>query len=732
MKRSSIIYIGIICFLLNACASTNSLSKKDTEENSTKDIPKTIFQTSAPWDAAYDIRADAALVYGARNNFEQRLQSWKSHGYRLQFMTGIAWGDYQNYFLGRYDGEKHIEEGQVERNGDRIMHGEHVPYVVPTDSYLAYIKSLIKKVIDSGITTIYLEEPEFWVRAGYSPAFKKAWEEYYGFSWMPQHKSPEAAYLSNKLKYHLYYEALKEVFTYAKQYGRSKGKEITCIVPTHSLLNYSAWGIVSPEASLASLEVVDGYIAQVWTGTAREPVYYDGEAKERVFENAFLEYGSMVSMVKPTDRIIYFLSDPIEDWPRTWNDYKKNYQATFTAELLYPSVDKFEVMPWPRRIYTGEFKTKGSDEKQPMPKSYATQVQIMINALNHVPASDNKISGSHGIAALLSNSMMFQGFPNFGYKDPQLSNFYGMVMPLLKRGIPVEMVHMENLGYPRSTKGLKVLIMTYSNMKPMSPEVHKHLANWVEQGGVLLYYGRDQDPFQHVPEWWNGYGQNNTIPSDDLFRRLGIEEKNPEGVYSYGDGKVVITRKDPKELVIQEDGGQAFVDLVEKSYEQYANGGSLTFKNSFYLERGPYTIVAVMEESISSEPYRVEGPVIDLYDPNLAVLDEKVVKPGHQAFLLDLDRIDKKSAPRILAAAARISEENKSKDSYSFTAKGPSGTWNVMRILLPRKPQSVQVYDSKQQGVGENKYQWDVASNTLLLEFANSPGSHGKRVQIEW
>ena len=32
-----------------------------------------------------------------------------------------------------------------------------------------------------------------------------------------------------------------------------------CYVPTHSLVNYSQWQIVSPEASLASLPCVDGY-----------------------------------------------------------------------------------------------------------------------------------------------------------------------------------------------------------------------------------------------------------------------------------------------------------------------------------------------------------------------------------------------------------------------------------------------------------------------------------------
>ena len=63
-------------------------------------------------------------------------------------------------------------------------------------------------------------------------------------------------------------------------------------------------------ASLASLPCVDGYIAQVWTGTSREPNFFDGRKRERVFETAYLEYGSMESMTAPTGRKMFFLTDP--------------------------------------------------------------------------------------------------------------------------------------------------------------------------------------------------------------------------------------------------------------------------------------------------------------------------------------------------------------------------------------------------------------------------------------
>ena len=341
LKRNIFLISGMLLCLGATNGSAQSIRKQ-----------KTSFQESRPFSSSFDIRTDIAMVYGINgtgSDFEDRVKGYRDKGYEVQFMTGIAWGEYQDYFLGNWDGKKHLDEGQVTMKGDTIWHGKNVPYIVPSANFINYMKTQVKRAIDAGVTAVYLEEPEFWARAGYSDAFKAEWQKYYGAAWMPQDESAEATYLSSKLKYQLYYNALKEVFDYIKTYSESKGARVKCYVPTHSLINYSLWEIVSPEASLANLAGMDGYIAQVWTGTAREPIYFNGIKKERVFENAFLEYGSMVSMTASTGRRVYFLTDPIEDRAHSWDDYKRNYQATFAAELLYPSVDTYEVMPWPPR-----------------------------------------------------------------------------------------------------------------------------------------------------------------------------------------------------------------------------------------------------------------------------------------------------------------------------------------------------------------------------------------------
>lgn len=704
-----------------------------------KDPVKTTFQSSREWRPTIDNRADAVMVYGTGGNpsdksrkipFEERVKSWRDKGYITHFMTGIAWGEYQDYFTGKWDGKMHLDEGQVDVKGDTIWHGHMVPYIVPTANYLKYIKELhVKRVIDAGIDAIFMEEPEFWARAGYSESFKKEWKKYYGFEWRPQHESPENTYLSNKLKYALYLNALNEVFTYAKSYGKTKGMDVKCYVPTHSLINYSQWMIVSPEASLASLPCVDGYIAQVWTGTSREPNYFNGVAKERVFETAFLEYGAMESMTAPTGRKMFFLTDPIEDWPRDWADYKKNYQATFTAQLLYPNIADYEVMPWPERIYEGLYKTSpDSDQKEKIPRHYSTQMQIMINSLNNMPKTASQVSGSTGISVLLANSLMFQRFPTHaGYDDPQLANFYGLALPFLKRGVPIKTVHLENLGIKDALAETKVLLMSYSNMKPLAPEAHQHLADWVKNGGVLIYCGTDLDPFQSVQEWWNTNGKQYQRPSDHLFEKMGLKTgMAEEGKYNYGKGTFYVLRSDPKEFVVKPDNSLKLLDVTKSLYENNPKSEKLQFKNYFTLTRGNYDLIAVLDESVSNDPYQVKGNLIDLYDPALPIVTSKNIQPNEQGLFVNIDHIKNKQQPQVLASASRIYDETSAGHHYSFTAKSPINTTNISRILLPGKPMSVLV-NKKEEFLEAN---WDTKTKTYLLGFENNPD--GVRVDIKW
>jgi hypothetical protein len=100
MKNLLSLYI-ILAFALGSNAQSMKAGSTSSKE-------KTAFQTSGPWKPVTDVRADIAIVYGANDRkgltFEQRVQSWRDRGYKTHFMTGIAWGEYKDYFTGESPG----------------------------------------------------------------------------------------------------------------------------------------------------------------------------------------------------------------------------------------------------------------------------------------------------------------------------------------------------------------------------------------------------------------------------------------------------------------------------------------------------------------------------------------------------------------------------------------------------------------------------------------------------
>src|SRR5579863_10164195 len=368
-------------FLATAALAENALPEP-ADPNQV--LERTCFQTAAPWSPRANLCSDVAIAYGIDTNLPSRIATWREHGYRIHVMTGVAWGQYQDYFYGRFDGVDHQDEAQTDRDGNKIGHGGDVYYMCPGTNYGRFLCVGVQRALDAGAEAIHLEEPEYWDRAGYSEGFKHEWQDYYHEEWQPPHSSADARWRTGKLKYFLYRRALQQVFDYVQDYNQHTGRHVRCYVPTHSLLNYAQWCIVSPESSLAKLKGCDGYIAQVWTGTSREPNRYRGEVRSRTFETAFLEYGSMQNLVRATGRSVWYLADPIEDNPdHDWGDYRRNYQSTLIASLLQPEVSQYEVMPWPERIFNGKYPAEADrSQRVPIPKSYETELQTVFGALD--------------------------------------------------------------------------------------------------------------------------------------------------------------------------------------------------------------------------------------------------------------------------------------------------------------------------------------------------------------
>lgn len=653
---------------------------------------RTCFQTGDPFSGFGDIGADVAIVYGIKN-LPKRIHGWRAHGYHAQMMTGSAWGGYQDYLYGKYDGSNHVDEVQTDIHGTLDSHGGTVYYMCPSTNFGNYLCKGIQRALDARVEAIYLEEPEFWVKNGYSEGFKREWRNYYGENWQPPDSSVDAAWKASKLKYFLYRRLLQQVFDHVQEFNRRTGQHVQCYVPTHSLLNYAHWQIVSPESSLARLNGCDGYIAQVWTGTARTPNMYHGQLKERTFETAFLEYGVMQNLVRSTGRSVWYLNDPVEDNPNhDWQDYRRNWESTLTASLFQPEVSRYEVAPWPERVFGGKYPKKAAPEdRKAIPPEYATELQVVFNSLKNMKQDDVQWDcGTPGIGVLVSDSLMFErGDPS--PSDPNMSHIYGMVMPLLMRGMPVTPVQLENVAIPHYLDPFKVLFLTYDGMKPLSPEPHTALVDWVKRGGVLAVCDDDADPYNTVHDWWNSNGMRCDTPRQDLFHRLGIEREMIKTDYGYAmahvrDGAVLWLHENPADMAGRADGDTALIAIAKEAAALAKT--EWVEKNYLMLRRGPYVIAAGLDDSIGGEPRVLNGHFINLFDSTLSVQDKITISPGSRYYLLDLDRV-KYAMPCVLASACRVNVLKDNEKKFSAYVEGVTNTPAALLMKTDKPPKTI-------------------------------------------
>ena len=718
-----------------------------------------IFQTQSGWSPRVNVEAGTVMVYGITEDLPGRLRSWKEHGYRVTVMTGVAWGTYGDYLRGDFDGKEHWNETQQESDGKLIQHsGREVPYIAPSESYGKYLSRGVLRALDAGAEAIYLEEPEFWARAGWSDSFKKEWESYYHEPWRAPDSSPDAQYRASKLKYFLYQRALAQVFTSVREWSQQHNKKIPCYVATHSLINYAQWQIVSPESSLLDVGA-DGYIAQVWTGTSRAVNVYQGVKAERTFETAFLEYGALQNIARSSGERIWYLNDPIEDNPNhSWTDYKRNWESTLVASLLQPEVSSYEILPWPDRIFGARAfhastePTEANPKPQPtlIPAEYETELQTVFHALGQMQNQPShwEVSGTQNIGILVSDTLMFQRAKPLP-SDPDLGNFYGLALPLIMHGLPAEPVQIESTYRGQNAasflKYYKLLLLTYEGQKPPSPKFHDAIAAWVKAGGALVLFDDDRDPYNHAQDWWNDNGKTQTTPRELLFHSLGIDPQSA-GAHHVGKGVVIFHKTSPSVLAADANGAAIVLAAIRDAAKQIHLPWSQS--TAFVLRRGPFVIASGFDKpegtpehavtrvansavksldsdraasaqttapppSSASHPTLIRGRYIDLFDAHLGIVEDPRVGEGERRLLLDPTFFPAGKA-RVLAASAKVIDEQATSNTLHFAVTNIESRdehdRTAIRLLLPRAPRKITVE-------GKPLAPAKADAGTVLLEF---------------
>ncbi|MFD1465361.1 hypothetical protein ACFQ4L_04545 [Lapidilactobacillus mulanensis] len=657
------------------------------------------------------------MVYGNDPTLYDRIGEYRKQGYRVHLMTGMAWGNYQDYLYGKWDGRSHWSEAQVRADGQIVGHGKDIPYMVPTVSFADYISESLRKAVDAGVEAIHLEEPEFWDFSGYSKAFRDEYAIYYREPWQDPQQDIATHYKCAQLKAYLYARAIRRVADSIKEYSYQKfGKAVRVYIPTHSLINYTQWKIMSPEGLLNDIPSLDGFIAQVWTGTSRTQNMYRGKLAERTFETAYCEFSIMQELVKKSNKQMWFLADPIEDNPRyDWSDYRKNYFETVIASLLHPEVHHYEVCPWPNRVFNGKYpKNNRSDDKEvedkskPIPETYRTQLINMFQTLCNMDQPDYRFAENNEIhlGVALSDTGLYQRSYPQGvlsdskgdlketfdfYSSDAFPMFYGLALPLVKHGMPIRCVQIDNvLRSSNYLSDLKYLILSYDFMKPLSPAVNSEIAAWVQNGGVLIYIGDNQDPYNRIPAWWNDNGKSRYTPLQHLFDVLGTGSLTP-AVSSVSKGKVYRLNMNPAEICESANAENVYLNLVTDAISRSNDAWEKT--NRFTLYRGPYVISAVMEESLATST-ELKGDFVDLLQPDFNYLNQISLQPGQNALLFDLNRIQSESV-EIIGTTGRILSQTATQTKLVFEIKTTKNVNSYLALANASTISTVKIIDDQ-------------------------------------
>ncbi|MBQ7654031.1 MAG: hypothetical protein IJS17_03055, partial [Clostridia bacterium] len=422
-----------------------------------------------------------------------------------------------------------------------------------------------------------------------------------------------------------------------------------------------------------------------------------------------------------------------------WNDYRTNYMCTVVASLMHPKVNTYEICPWPNRIFEDEY-PKDSPDKMKIPDDYRTVLNNTFNTLGTLELGE---SSGLRIGILTGDCQLYQReYPDSCFPeedepiDPELKDFasivknvlfkgkaktdkirlqfassyvfpgfFSLALPLLKYGVPVRPVLLDNARrYTGYLDDYDVLILSYEFMKPEYPDINATLAEWVKQGGTIIYVGDGWDPFNNITSWWTGKYAN---PAEHLFEMLGIEPKNEKEIFKCLKGTAAVWNHDPCKICYTKENADEyrkfFVEVIGKKKNK------LEFKNNFIVERDPYIVAAVMDESINEDPVKFNGLFVDMFSPAFDVIEEMTLYPNDRCMLLDLAKV--KDDLAILGTSVRIFSLEQQGDSIVSEFYGAGDLKANIRIKVPFKVSAATVDDEKVKCI------YDEKSKTVLVSF---------------
>jgi hypothetical protein len=676
---------------------------------------KTWFQTNTPYDPRVAVATDAVVIHrhGEKGDaLRANIHSWQKHGYSVGRMFFADSDATLEYWKGQWDGTPHDDDVEENSAGQKLLCSGFRPYMLPTEGWMRHLEEMAVDSVAAGADAVLPEEPLAHRDTGYEKSFREIWEKRYGTPWMGASSSPGALWLTSQLKTELYIELEQRLADATRRRAQAAGRDVSFLVPVHSLYSNAVSHIVAPLGMSKSIRGADALVGQVWTGPVNWASAHYGAPDKTFFDSAYALYDYFVQLTVGSDRKLFLLVDPVEDDPNhSWPEFEQWYQHCTVAQLLFPEVNSYEVMPWPDRIFLPGHSTGGGT---PAPESFRTLVLSIVQVQQEVPAGGiwcasadgQPAEPTRGVGIAVADTLMWEA-----EAAPALDGVYGLLMPLLKAAVPVSACVAERADEPGYLAQFKVIVLSFEAWKPAGPAFNNALADWVRTGGSLVILGADQG-LDGIDPWWAKAGYR--TPLQHLLAALKLAA-GTAGEHTVEKGHVCIREVSPRAFANPDAAREQYLPLVDRSLRQAGVAGGLKTPDVWCLRRGPFVVAHASRTSLT-----LSGKFVDLFHAEFPVLDGATLPAGGSGLYRDVtDVLAKNDRPCTLHTTHRLMSEQYADRELRITVRGPAETPAVLRVFRAgRDVEGVAAHDTAGKTLPVDLHE---DGPTLLARFPNAP-----------
>jgi hypothetical protein len=682
---------------------------------------KTCFQTNVPYDPRIAIAVDAVIVHRhgeAPDRLARAIGSWKERGYIVGRMF-FADSDATNaYWKGKWDGAPHPDDVERNAKGEPVLCAGVRPYMVPTEGWTRHLEEMARVSVEAGADAVLPEEPLAHADTGYEKSFRALYEARYKRPWEPVTASPEARFLSCRLKNELFIELERRLATATRERAAALGRDVAFVLPVHGLYSNVAAKLVAPLGTAAGADWIDGWIGQVWTGPVNWALVHYGGAEKSFFSSACVLYDSFRALSAGSGKRLWLLVDPVEDDPNhSWADFETWYRHCVAAMLLARDASSYEVMPWPDRIFLPGYGTGGST---PAPEPYRISILSALGALQEVPEGGAWVApsgGSEGIGVAVADTILWEK-----EEFPPLQGIYGLLLPLVEAGVPAAACIAERAAEPGYLARFRTIVLSFEAWKPLDATAGESLAAWVRSGGSLIVLG-GADDLGGAGLWWKAAGFPS--PLHHLLSLLGMSPED-EGDRQAGKGLVLRRRVSPRAFAEGTAARDLYFPLLDRALKAAGDAAGLRAPGGFLLRRGPFLVAHAGKEALE-----IPGPVVDVFDPSLPLLEAARVEPGGSGLFREVGGLVSGPGavrPRVLHATHRLMDERHEGAVTRAVLRGPAGTPAVVRIF--RAGRETEAVTARGADGKTTEVDWKTEGPTLRARFPNDPA--GATMEVRW